>query len=117
MSEKMCRGMWGTAKGTRSGGTCRQRSTWGERGEEQLLAVSGEKSRVGLGETGEESRHLPGLAGGRRVCWEMPCKVCIPCCLFTGRKFPAGCVQAAVGKNNRMPKPSASLGQSCLCPP
>lgn len=31
----------------------------------------------------------------RRVCWEMPCKVYIPCCLFTWRKFPAGYMQGA----------------------
>lgn len=31
----------------------------------------------------------------RRVCWEMPCKVYIPCCLFTWKKFPAEYIQGA----------------------
>lgn len=69
MSEKMA-GVGGDAghdqgscKGIRAGGICRWKSIRGERGEERLMAALGreeeeEKSRVGLGRAGEESRRL-----------------------------------------------------------
>lgn len=74
----------------------------GERGEEQLVAALGrkeeEKSRVGLGEQGTRagiSQGMSGVGRARRVCWQMPCKVYIPHCLFTWRKFPAAYIQGA----------------------
>lgn len=44
-----------------------------------------EENRMGLEQTVEEKAGVSHSTVDRvrRVCWEMPCKVYIPCCLFT----------------------------------
>lgn len=52
----------GSCKGIRAGGTCRWKSTRGERAEEQLVAAFGrgdEQNGAGV-KSGGESRRLPG---------------------------------------------------------